>query len=56
MDGMLCMIGLSGEKGRSLLASNVRQVLCTTPAIVDGRFYCRQVKRVMCFDRRKAED
>jgi len=52
MDGLLCMIGVSPEKGQVLAESTIRQVLCTTPALVDGRLFCRLLKRVACYDLR----
>ena len=53
VDGLLCMIGVSPEKGQVLADSKFRQALCTTPAVVDGRMFCRTAKSIVCFDLRK---
>jgi len=52
-DGSVSMFLPSPEKGKLLGQAFVHQVLCTTPAIADGRIYCRLVDAIACYDLRK---
>lgn len=52
-DGSLVMITASPDKPQVLARTKVKMVLCTTPALVDGRLYCRLVDSVACYDLRK---
>jgi outer membrane protein assembly factor BamB len=52
-DGSLAMFLVSPAKGRLLAQADIKQTLTTTPAVVDGRVYCRLVNRLACYDLRK---
>jgi len=52
-DGSLFLIAASAEKGQVLAEARIGQALCTTPAVVDGRIFCRLRSRVACYDLRK---
>ncbi|KKM15577.1 hypothetical protein LCGC14_1694710, partial [marine sediment metagenome] len=52
-DGSLVMIPASADKGQVLAQAKISQALCTTPAVVDGRIFCRLRSRVACYDLRK---
>jgi len=52
-DGSLFMVAASSEKGQVLAQARIRQTLCITPAVADGRIFCRLVKRVACYDLRQ---
>lgn len=52
-DNSLTMFLPSPEKGARLGQSPVRMVLCTSPAIADGRAYCRLKDGVACFELKK---
>jgi outer membrane protein assembly factor BamB len=47
-DGSLFLYQLTPEKGTLLAQAPVKQVLCTTPAIANGRAYCRTESGVAC--------
>ena len=52
-DGSLAMFKVSADKGELLGKAAIRQTLCTTPAIADGRVYCRLGDGIACYDLRK---
>ncbi|MHC4914928.1 MAG: PQQ-binding-like beta-propeller repeat protein, partial [Planctomycetota bacterium] len=52
-DGSLAMFSVSPEKGKPLSRAKLGMVLCTTPALADGRLYCRTKKKITCYDLRK---
>lgn len=49
-NGSLSMYAVSPEKGVLLANAPIKQVLCTTPALVDGRIFLRLSNRIACYD------
>jgi len=49
-NGSLSMYAVSPEKGVLLANAPLKQVLCTTPALVDSRIFCRMKSRIVCYD------
>ena len=52
VDGSLFMISIAGDKPAFLGEGKDRQANCTSPALVDGRLFCRLPKRIACYDLR----
>jgi outer membrane protein assembly factor BamB len=52
-DGSLALFRVTPAKGELLAQYPMKQTLCATPAIVDGRVFCRLTDGVACFDLRK---
>jgi outer membrane protein assembly factor BamB len=50
--GDLVMLAVSPDGGRQMASAPIKQVLCTTPALADGRAYCRLNSGVACYDLR----
>ena len=52
-DGTLTIVAASPDKPHVLAEEKkIRQSLCATPAIVDGRIYCRLLNSIVCYDLR----
>ncbi len=52
-DGSLAMFSVSPKGGKLISRAKLKQVLCTTPALADGRVFCRLAWHIACFDLRK---
>jgi outer membrane protein assembly factor BamB len=52
-DGSLALFAVSPEKGQLLSQFDCKQTLTTTPAVSDGRVYCRLLNGLACYDLRK---
>jgi outer membrane protein assembly factor BamB len=51
---LLLLLQATPEKYRVLSQADYRIALCTSPTIIDGRLYVRQVNAIACYDLRSA--
>jgi len=49
-DGSLVMLSARGKDTTRLGRAKIAQTLGTSPALVNGRLYCRLKQRIACYD------